>query len=218
LTDPIQQQLQLARKAQILDAAAVVFAEKGFHPTTIRDIAKQAGIADGTVYNYFDSKSALLVGLFERMRDTILQTSQLPASAQAPEDLLMGLFLQHPLMMLRADNFALLRIVIAEMMVNEELRTLFYQQILLPTLEIGEATFAQWGTARNLSADEVRLLVRSVAGMVLGLILTHIMGDPLLQKEWERLPALLSQMILHGVGPHSQANDNDSFTTDQTGA
>ena len=45
--DPIQELVKKARRNQILDAATKVFAEKGFHPTTIKDIATVAGIADG---------------------------------------------------------------------------------------------------------------------------------------------------------------------------
>ena len=53
--DPIQELVKKARRNQILDAATKVFAEKGFHSTTIKDIAREAGIADGTIYNYFGS-------------------------------------------------------------------------------------------------------------------------------------------------------------------
>ncbi len=62
--DPIQAQLIAARRNQILDAAAKVFAEKGFHPTTIKDIAAEAGIAHGTIYNYFENKTALRCSAF----------------------------------------------------------------------------------------------------------------------------------------------------------
>ena len=48
------------REARILDAAAAVFAQKGFHQATIRDIAELADVADGTIYNYFDNKLDLL--------------------------------------------------------------------------------------------------------------------------------------------------------------
>lgn len=40
------------RQAQILEAAVKVFAKKGFERTTIKDVAKEAGVADGSVYNY----------------------------------------------------------------------------------------------------------------------------------------------------------------------
>ena len=44
----------------IMNAAEKVFAEKGFHEATISDIAKEAGVADPTIYEYFSSKEDLL--------------------------------------------------------------------------------------------------------------------------------------------------------------
>lgn len=53
------------RRKQILRAAAVVFAERGFHRTRVSDIARQAGIAHGLIYHYFESKDDLLQSIFE---------------------------------------------------------------------------------------------------------------------------------------------------------
>jgi AcrR family transcriptional regulator len=55
------------RKKQILDAATRVFAEKGFAGATISDIAEKAGIAEGSIYNYFKNKNDLLVSLPRQM-------------------------------------------------------------------------------------------------------------------------------------------------------
>src|SRR5438552_18710921 len=68
--DPIQALLGKARRAQILDAATKVFAEKGFHRATVKDIARAAGVADGTIYTYFENKTAVLVGLLNRLNET----------------------------------------------------------------------------------------------------------------------------------------------------
>ena len=51
------------RRDEIMAAAKEVFARKGFHATTIADIAKQAGLAYGSVYWYFDSKDELFHAL-----------------------------------------------------------------------------------------------------------------------------------------------------------
>src|SRR5204862_368329 len=48
-----------------LAAAVKVFAKSGFHGTRVSEIAKAAGVADGTIYLYFRSKEELLVSLFE---------------------------------------------------------------------------------------------------------------------------------------------------------
>jgi TetR/AcrR family fatty acid metabolism transcriptional regulator len=51
---------------QILEAACKVFAETGFYQSTISMIAKEAGVADGTIYLYFKSKDDILVQFHEQ--------------------------------------------------------------------------------------------------------------------------------------------------------
>ncbi|MFD2333771.1 TetR/AcrR family transcriptional regulator [Cohnella sp. GCM10020058] len=55
---------RLHRFEGILDAAVKVFAEHGYHGSQISRIAKEAGVADGTIYLYFKNKEDILVSLF----------------------------------------------------------------------------------------------------------------------------------------------------------
>src|SRR6266436_7656267 len=55
------------KRQRILDAAVQVFARKGFFASRISDVAAAAGIADGTVYLYFESKDNILVKLFDEV-------------------------------------------------------------------------------------------------------------------------------------------------------
>lgn len=50
---------------QIIDAAVVVIAENGYHQAQVSKIAKQAGVADGTIYLYFKSKEEILIQVFK---------------------------------------------------------------------------------------------------------------------------------------------------------
>ena len=50
---------------QIIDAAVVIIAENGFHQAQVSRIAKQAGVADGTIYLYFKNKEDILISLFQ---------------------------------------------------------------------------------------------------------------------------------------------------------
>src|ERR1700683_1658680 len=71
------------KRERILHAAVRVFAKKGFHATRVSEVAKAAGVADGTIYLYFRSKDELLVSLFDDRIDrllTFLQT-ELPKVA-----------------------------------------------------------------------------------------------------------------------------------------
>ena len=50
---------------QIIDAAVIVIAENGYHQAQVSKIAKQAGVADGTIYLYFKNKEDILISVFE---------------------------------------------------------------------------------------------------------------------------------------------------------
>jgi AcrR family transcriptional regulator len=63
------------RREQILDAAAGVFLDRGLAEATMAEVAEAAGVAKGTVYLYFDSKSALLTALRARYTDRWLAQS-----------------------------------------------------------------------------------------------------------------------------------------------
>ncbi|MBI4799722.1 MAG: TetR/AcrR family transcriptional regulator [Desulfarculus sp.] len=54
-----------ASKEQILAAAERTFAQKGFHESTIAEIAKEAKVSEGTIYEYFSSKEGLLFSIPE---------------------------------------------------------------------------------------------------------------------------------------------------------
>src|SRR3979409_2706260 len=57
------------KRDRILAAAERVFARRGFFAARVSEIAKDAGVADGTIYLYFKNKDDLLISLFEnRMR------------------------------------------------------------------------------------------------------------------------------------------------------
>jgi TetR/AcrR family transcriptional regulator, fatty acid metabolism regulator protein len=53
------------KRERILAAAERVFAKRGFFASRVSEIAKDAGVADGTIYLYFKSKDDLLISLFE---------------------------------------------------------------------------------------------------------------------------------------------------------
>lgn len=77
------------RRDEILAAAKIVFAHKGFHATTVADIAKQTGLAYGLIYWYFDSKDdlfhALMAGEEEALRAHVAaELARVGGSTEAP--------------------------------------------------------------------------------------------------------------------------------------
>jgi AcrR family transcriptional regulator len=73
---PRRQERGQRRMAQLLDAAAVVFAEAGYANATTNAVAARAGVSPGTLYQFFRNKEALAEGLAERYRTALEQAHQ----------------------------------------------------------------------------------------------------------------------------------------------
>ena len=82
---PSREQLIEERRNQILDAAARLFARKGYKGATIREIAREAGVAEGTIYNYFDNKHDLLISLPQRISWPMVSSFVKSARRQGPD-------------------------------------------------------------------------------------------------------------------------------------
>ncbi|RLB44188.1 MAG: TetR family transcriptional regulator [Deltaproteobacteria bacterium] len=66
---------------RIIEAATKVFAEKGFFQSRVADIAREAGVADGTIYIYFENKDDILISLFEEQMRLVLENMEAKLSA-----------------------------------------------------------------------------------------------------------------------------------------
>ena len=64
------------KRARILEAAVRVFADRGFFNATVAEIARAAGVADGTIYLYFKSKDDLLLRVFDEKMTELLAEAQ----------------------------------------------------------------------------------------------------------------------------------------------
>ncbi len=70
------------KRSAILGSAIEVFAEKGFHRSRVSDIARRAGVADGTIYLYFKSKDDILITIFEEKMEQLISEARKTVAAQ----------------------------------------------------------------------------------------------------------------------------------------
>ena len=198
--DPIQELVTAARRKQILDAATQVFADKGFHRATIKDIARVAGIADGTMYTYFASKTEVLLGILHRLNESTEREQQLtPESEQDLRSFFTAYLRQR--MALLWPNAEVFQAVLPEMLVNEELRELYYQQVLVPTFAVAEHAFQARSAKGQVLSIDVALTARAIAGMLLGLLTLQLLGDEVIARRWEELPEVLTTLLFDGLQP-----------------
>jgi TetR/AcrR family transcriptional regulator, cholesterol catabolism regulator len=103
-----------AREDQVRAAALRLFKEKGYHATSMRDIAEAVGINKGSLYSYIKSKEDLLVPVFEQAQGVLLrQIEQISADTTAtPTERLKRAIHAHVTAV--ADNLDVLTVYLSE--------------------------------------------------------------------------------------------------------
>lgn len=205
--EAIQAQLVAARRTQILDAATRVFASKGFNRATIRDVAQDAGVADGTIYNYFASKTDLLFGLLDRLNDTERRPASLALAAEASFADYFRAYARERVEALWS-NADLFRAVLPELLANPELRARYYDEVIAPTMALGEAAFEGLAASGMMRDLNLPLSMRVVAGSVLGLMVLQLLGDETLATRWRDIPDTLADLLLPGLLPEGLKDED----------
>ena len=125
-----KEQLAEARRTQILMGAAQAFVEKGFHKATTKEIAKAAGVSEGTIYNYFDTKRELLVALIDTVITDSLKRIIFENPPKNPRELFKAIMRDR--FQLAQEKGPAIIPVVAEVFSDVELRKLLYQRVLTP--------------------------------------------------------------------------------------
>lgn len=159
------------RRSQILTAAAEVFARKGYERSTIADVARQAGVAEGSIYNYFKSKGDLLISL-PRQAIQIPPLTLLSPSGPAEETLTL---LSRAMLTTIRQNAPIFRILLTALpSMKKQTREQYLQQVVLYALGMLQKYFADLIERGVLRPDaKPAILARSFVGMFFPFILLH---------------------------------------------
>ena len=186
------------RRAQILAAASRVFARQGFHRTTVRDVAREAGIADGTIYLYFASKRELLLALLGRLGRVDERPADFAAMAGADARTLLDAYLHQRFADLREWR-QLFTAVFPEVLADAELREDQVAQAA-PAFDAVADELARRMAAGQLAPRDPAVTARVAAATIVGLLVLDVMGDPVVRARWDDLPAFLAGLWFDGLG------------------
>jgi AcrR family transcriptional regulator len=107
------------RRNQLIDTALSLFAEKGFENTTIKDLSEAAGVAQGLIYHYYDSKEELLFAAVDKHGFLPEMRRILSASYGRPADEVL-LEIANGFYALLEENRNLVRVFFRESQTNPE--------------------------------------------------------------------------------------------------
>ena len=186
------------RREQIIEAATRVFAEKGFRRATTREVAREAGVSEGTIYNYFEDKDALLMAILDRLNETERRTEDFEEGMATDFRKFFKEYLRRRMSFIW-ENREVFRVVLSEMLVNAELRGLYLQQVVPPTMGITEENFRSRMEQGEVRQTDAPLATRSVAGAVLGVLVLGLLGDEEIGSRSEEVPDVLAELLIHGL-------------------
>jgi len=194
------------RRAQILEAAASVFAEKGYQRATMKEIAARAGVAPGTIYLYFKSKRDLLLAIADRLiaqpvDEALAQAARLDAEGY------IAAIMRNRIRFAR-QNSDFLQALIPEIWTDPELQERFFTQIVGPIFASGARYLQMQVEAGRLRPCRVEVVIPAVAGSIIilatlralapGQLLPSISDDELVEE--------LTQLYLYGLQPRPEGN------------
>src|SRR5829696_3652795 len=197
--DGVRELLAAARLGQILEAAKRVFAERGFRRATTREVARAAGISEGTIYNYFEDKDALLMAILEELNETERRAEDFEEGMAMEFRAFLEQYLRRR-MSLIWENREVFRVVLSEILVNAELRERYLKQVVDPTMSIAEENFRSRMEQEKMPKAEAPLAMRSVAGAVLGVLVLGLLGDEEINSRSDEVPDVLVGLLIHGLG------------------
>ncbi len=162
---------------QIIDAAVKVISENGYHGSQVAKIAKQAGVADGTIYLYFKNKDDILVSVFqEKMGQFIEKISERIDTENKADDKLLKLIEMHFLQLENDHDLA----VVTQLELrqsNIELRTQI-NQVLKAYLDVLDAIIQEGIDDRIFHQDlNIRLVRQMVFGTLDEIVTNWVMKD-----------------------------------------
>ena len=188
------------RQEQILEAARRVFSRLGFDRATVPDVAMEAGIAVGTIYNYYRSKRTLLIAIIARY--LIEPFTQIARRTPKGDETSYISALMKDRLDFGLEGVEKLIPLLGEIQREPELREIYVEQVLRPVMGMMEkyvASRVKEGAFRDL--DPV-VVTRAIGGMVIGFMLLYrIEGEksPIYSMNRKQLADNLAELALKGL-------------------
>jgi AcrR family transcriptional regulator len=195
----------MSREQDILDAAIKIFSEKGFSAATTSEIAKEAGVAEGTIFRYFKTKKDILksvmVKLVEVMSEELVikQVGKLINENKDKEPaVLLKLLIKDRILMITKYK-GLVKIVFTEIQYHEDLKKTFIQSFAFKAKEIINAFYSENVNKGIFKDYDPSLVLRSFVGMVLMFAVQRELAPDLVQIDEDKQIDMMVDMILYGI-------------------
>jgi TetR/AcrR family transcriptional regulator, fatty acid metabolism regulator protein len=187
---------------QIIDAAVVVIAEHGYHQAQVSKIAKQAGVADGTIYLYFKNKEDILISLFEEKMGTYIEKieAMMAGKGTAAEKLL--LLVNSHFNLLSTDHHLAIVTQLELRQSNKELRHRI-NEVLKGYLQVIDKILTEGKNNGEFSDGlDVRLARQMIFGTIDETVTSWVMNEQ--KYDLNALSGPVHRLLLNGISSNGK--------------
>ncbi|NJN87877.1 MAG: TetR/AcrR family transcriptional regulator [Leptolyngbyaceae cyanobacterium SL_7_1] len=186
-------------QTRILKAAERLFARRGYEGTTTRDLAKEAGVAEGTLFRHFENKKAILIevatqGWVEILTDLLTELSEM-GSYKAIAQVMRKRMLNLP------KNLDRMRVCFMEAQFHPELRDRIQAEVIVKMTDVAEAFFQTAMDQGIYRPANPRIVAQVFLGMftVAGFSRNTILGDDPSPEAMREMAEGIADIFLNGV-------------------
>ena len=165
------------KRDRILRAAIKVFAQNGFYATRVSEIAKAAGVADGTIYLYFKNKDDVLISIFEEGIQRLLAILREVAASDAPAEARIAKIIELQLGLLE-DQRDLAEVITVNLRQSSQLLKQYATPLFMEYIDV-LAGIVRDGQEQDVFRGDLspRVVARSLFGALDALLLTWALGE-----------------------------------------
>jgi AcrR family transcriptional regulator len=194
------------KQQRILEAAVEVFAERGFAGASTNEIAKRAGVAEGTIFKHYKTKKDLLIGVVAPFFFRFVipgQIDEVVSIMQAPhptfEAFLRALYTNR-LEFVLAHRRAV-RVALQELPFHEEVRALAHETIVTRVWPHARAVIERFQASGHVRAADPASVMRICVTAMLGYVAVRVVAAP--DRAWDddREIDLMASTLARGLAP-----------------
>jgi AcrR family transcriptional regulator len=192
---------EVETRSRILQAAQRLFARRGFDGTTTRDLAQEAGVAEGTLFRHFENKKAILIevatqGWIEILTDLLTELSEMgsyKAIAQVMRKRMLNLH----------HNADLFRVCFMEAQFHPDLRDRIQSEVIAKMTDVAEAFFQTAMDQGIYRPMNPRIVAQVFLGMftVAGFSCSTVISEDASPHEMQEMAEGIADIFLNGVLP-----------------
>ncbi|NET44725.1 TetR/AcrR family transcriptional regulator [Okeania sp. SIO2B3] len=190
---------EIQTRTKILQAAQKLFAKSGYDGTTIRDLAKKAGVAEGTLFRHFTNKKAILIelatqGWVEILTDLLTELSEMSSYKAVAQ-------VMRRRMLNMSRNADMMKVCFLEAQFHPELRDKIQSEVIEKMTDVAEAFFAtamERGVYRQMNP---KLVARVFLGMfaIAGFSQKTLLEPDASPQAMQEMAEGLADIFLNGV-------------------